>query len=153
MRKWPAETCSTFPALPPSKLLVSPMPASRKKANILKVHLESQLDLAPGIPGVRYLAELRCAQSRTGIAETGVVHEVEKFCAQFHMTRFPEPPSLVQREIQIIQRIRAQDIAAGIAERVLCRLSECGRVEPALWRAVRDGIRIANDVGILRGAT
>src|SRR5438477_10600509 len=129
MRKWPAETCSTFPALPPSKLLVSPMPASRKKANILKVHLESQLDLAPGIPGVRYLAELRCAQSRTGIAETGMVHEVEELSTQLHVTGFPKPPPLVKREIQIIERIRAQDVAAGIAEGIQRGLSECSRGE------------------------
>jgi len=99
---------------------------------MLEVYLERQLDLASGIPGIRYLAELRRPQRRAGIAETGMVHRVEELRAQLEVPAFEERPAFVHREIQVIQAIGAQDVAAGIAERVLRRLGEGSGVKPEL---------------------
>ena len=52
------------------------------------MHFERQLDLASGIPGIRYFAELSRAERHAGIAEARVVHQVEELAAQLHMAAF-----------------------------------------------------------------
>src|SRR5262249_51020905 len=115
-----------------------------------EVHLDRQLDLASGIPRIRYFAELSRAERHTGIAEARVVHQIEELAAQLHMPAFQKRPAFVDGEVQVVQTVGAEDVAAGVAECVERRLSERGGVEPQLRRAVGDGMGIAHDVRILR---
>src|SRR5437016_3414030 len=112
--------------------------------------LERHLNLAPSVSGVRYFSELRRSEHDARIAEAGMIQEVEKFTTYFHMPSFEERPALKHRKVDIVETVSTKNVAAGVSKCVLGRDRECGGVEPLLWRPAGDGIRVANQIRILR---
>src|SRR5215831_6359582 len=111
--------------------------------------LRYKLDRSPAVERRGDRAELDSAERLTGVAEVGVIEDVEELAAQFDRAALEERPGFGEREIVIDERTRAQDISPGGADRVERRHSEGRFVEPLRRAAVGDGVGIAYQIRVL----
>src|SRR5258707_12973574 len=88
---------------------------SEQCCNRLKVKLERKLNHSRRVQCGCNLAARGTVNRARWIAERWMIQDVEELAAEFHALRFGEGERLHDREVDLLQDIAAQDIAAGRA--------------------------------------